>query len=586
MNKYLITTALCLYILSVIAEVQAQHVRHFMPDLQHLHQEAASADESGHDHKLCGITPEGWESEVMTVARMNIDLLRAEGNLFSDTVSDRSTVLFSWPLRLSSAYAAKDGVKEAYVTTNYADLIRIGGAKMDWMCAFGSNARNYDKHNGADIAMAPYGWQLMNEGAMDVVAAAPGQVVAWRDGLYDRNCGSLDDWEADAGISYWPEAGNYIGIQHADGKETYYAHLKNGSVANLAIGAMVEQGQYLGKVGSSGRSTGPHLHFQVSLTSGPSPYVEPWYVPSSQGGCNTDVDQSLWLDQKPYDDPGLLRAFVRYSNTTTESCGLASINVFPNNGITRHPATNSWIDLSVTVRDQLPSTSITTRLYDQNNVLLSTYNNSTSSTVYGSKTVSYSSLTPSIPGTYRLRANMGNEEINHFFTIGCPSFYTLTGNTIGVRGWIASNLITTNQVLNSALIATNVLYEAGNYIQFNPGFVAAEGTVVRTNIAGCSVGSMLMEAPTTQETPVSISTFDVYPNPTRDEFTVAISLEEQVNNARIVLRNSLGQEVQTRVVDNASYMLERFSGLRLAAGLYFIEFHSSDVREVKKLIVQ
>lgn len=56
--------------------------------------------------------------------------------------------------------------------------------------------------------------------------------------------------------------GKYIKIRHQSGLETAYAHM-NGYKAGLKNGARVKQGQIIGYVGTTGRSTGPHLHFEV-----------------------------------------------------------------------------------------------------------------------------------------------------------------------------------------------------------------------------------------------------------------------------------------------------------------------------------
>jgi murein DD-endopeptidase MepM/ murein hydrolase activator NlpD len=58
--------------------------------------------------------------------------------------------------------------------------------------------------------------------------------------------------------------GNVVIIEHADGVQTKYAHL---SSIQVEAGDSVEVGSVIGRVGSSGRSTGPHLHFEV-LQSG------------------------------------------------------------------------------------------------------------------------------------------------------------------------------------------------------------------------------------------------------------------------------------------------------------------------------
>lgn len=56
--------------------------------------------------------------------------------------------------------------------------------------------------------------------------------------------------------------GNYIRIRHTNGFKTAYAHLK-GFARGIKVGAHVMQGQTIGYVGMSGRSTGPHLHYEV-----------------------------------------------------------------------------------------------------------------------------------------------------------------------------------------------------------------------------------------------------------------------------------------------------------------------------------
>ena len=54
--------------------------------------------------------------------------------------------------------------------------------------------------------------------------------------------------------------GKFIKIKHDNGYETYYGHL---SAINVSVGQKVAQGQTIGKLGNTGRSTGPHLHFEI-----------------------------------------------------------------------------------------------------------------------------------------------------------------------------------------------------------------------------------------------------------------------------------------------------------------------------------
>ncbi|WP_019962289.1 M23 family metallopeptidase [Woodsholea maritima] len=62
--------------------------------------------------------------------------------------------------------------------------------------------------------------------------------------------------------------GNYLRIRHANGYQTAYAHL-NGFASGVRAGSRVTQGQIVAYVGTTGRSTGPHLHYEVHLNGTP-----------------------------------------------------------------------------------------------------------------------------------------------------------------------------------------------------------------------------------------------------------------------------------------------------------------------------
>ena len=63
-------------------------------------------------------------------------------------------------------------------------------------------------------------------------------------------------------IGWFSSYGKYVRIKHNEAFKTAYAHLK-GYARGMKIGTKVRQGQVIGYVGSSGRSTGPHLHYEV-----------------------------------------------------------------------------------------------------------------------------------------------------------------------------------------------------------------------------------------------------------------------------------------------------------------------------------
>jgi len=103
--------------------------------------------------------------------------------------------------------------------------------------------RKRRKHNGVDLA-GPTGTP----------------VYATADGLVSR-------------ASRFGTYGNYIQIEHGGELETRYAHLSGYAVS---AGDHVHKGQLIGYVGTTGRSTGPHLHYEVRVAGepvDPRPYM-------------------------------------------------------------------------------------------------------------------------------------------------------------------------------------------------------------------------------------------------------------------------------------------------------------------------
>ncbi|HEY6022386.1 MAG TPA: LysM peptidoglycan-binding domain-containing M23 family metallopeptidase, partial [Candidatus Paceibacterota bacterium] len=106
--------------------------------------------------------------------------------------------------------------------------------------------------DGGVITQGLHGWNGVDIGASigtNILAAADGTVIiaknngAWNGGY-----------------------GNYVVISHPNGTQTLYGHM---SRVLVGPGESVSEGEVIGKVGSTGESTGPHLHFEVRGAANP-----------------------------------------------------------------------------------------------------------------------------------------------------------------------------------------------------------------------------------------------------------------------------------------------------------------------------
>lgn len=119
----------------------------------------------------------------------------------------------------------------------------IAHATVTVTAEFGAT-RGRSRHEGIDLAAPP---------GTDVWATADGKVLfAGRDGRYGRT----------------------VVIDHRNGYRTRYAHLKR---IDTRVGSKVRRGDVIGRVGSSGNASGPHLHYEVirnGVPVNPRPYLD------------------------------------------------------------------------------------------------------------------------------------------------------------------------------------------------------------------------------------------------------------------------------------------------------------------------
>lgn len=114
-----------------------------------------------------------------------------------------------------------------------------------------------------------------SHGAIDIGSACGSNVIASRDGtVIATNDGCPAGYY---GSPCGGGAGNFVKLDHGDGITTTYMHLTSGTL-QVKKGDRVAQGQLLGKSGTSGSSTGCHLHFEVRINNvkvDPLSYVDP-----------------------------------------------------------------------------------------------------------------------------------------------------------------------------------------------------------------------------------------------------------------------------------------------------------------------
>lgn len=127
-----------------------------------------------------------------------------------------------------------------------------------------------------------------NHSAIDIAAAAGTEVVASMSGTVKY----VQKWDGHS-TTNMQSYGNLVIVYHpANNTSTYYAHMRSIAVSK---GQSVSQGQKIGEVGTTGNSTGNHLHFELRTNSGPSGYggsdgkkVNPLnYVSNSNIGAHT-----------------------------------------------------------------------------------------------------------------------------------------------------------------------------------------------------------------------------------------------------------------------------------------------------------
>lgn len=149
-------------------------------------------------------------------------------------------------------------------------------AAQDYQCG----TLTYEGHNGTDIRVPTMAAQ---RAGVDVVAPAAGKVLRVRDGVEDVSIAGRGR-ESVQNV----ECGNGLVIDHGQGWETQYCHMAKGSLA-VKPSDMVAPGHKLGRIGLSGMTEFPHLHFTVRKDG---KVVDPFAYGTPEKSCGGGA--ALW----------------------------------------------------------------------------------------------------------------------------------------------------------------------------------------------------------------------------------------------------------------------------------------------------
>lgn len=176
----------------------------------------------------------------------------------------------------------------------------------------------YDGHDGTDFALPSL---AAMQAGVQVLAAAPGRVRGIRDGMPDIAISDPAAPPLDG-----RDCGNGVAIDHGDGWETQYCHMKRGSIL-VAPDQMVDAGTPLGLVGLSGNTEFPHVHLAIRKDG---VELDP-FAPDATTTCGTPPEDTLWATPLAYDPFGFTGAgfFTAVPEWEAIKAGLGSPATLP-----------------------------------------------------------------------------------------------------------------------------------------------------------------------------------------------------------------------------------------------------------------
>lgn len=166
-------------------------------------------------------------------------------------------------------------------SVNYVDVDSAVGMAKDFNC----KSKTYDDHKGTDFAL---GSVAQMKAGVNVLAAVAGKVLRVRDSETDilKTADEIKTIKENT-----RECGNGILVDHGNGLNTIYCHLKQGSVV-VKPGQKVRAGDKIAQVGQSGLAEFPHLHFGVLWEEN---VIDPYTGFGVRDGCGK-MKERLWIE--------------------------------------------------------------------------------------------------------------------------------------------------------------------------------------------------------------------------------------------------------------------------------------------------
>lgn len=517
----------------------------------------------------------------------------------SNDLDFRNFPILQWPL-------GKALYQDLFLM-NYYDQSgpgRVDGQFRDYNCG---RDLGYDGHTGTDITL--FNFRLMDIG-MPIVAAAPGEVVATRWHIFDRNYNQ----------PYATNEPNLVRIRHLDGTEALYVHMRKNSIA-VNLGERIQAGEFLGYVASSGTTPMPHLHFELWEPGGIWPnnvtYRDPW-----EGNCH--MEPSLWAQQEayvPHNDLWIMDMGV----TTVDALGgdltqLTSVPFKDRPSQPYHFGQEEPFLIIWTMVQSPPGRSYTVELYDPSGNLEGAETRTINSYIrYGWDPFvwNFAGVPSSDFGEWEVLIKQNDQVIRrHTFevqeeTYYKPRFFPLAGKSIRI-----TNGSIQDQFSLSPLSSGNATFELLNA----PSFVSLQDQHVRvtanedldrrnyffqvkaTDELGLSDtmwyhilapneprGNLNATDDFLKAEKQSLQLYPASPNPSLDQFELKYRLATNMT-IDISLYNSQGQKVSNLHFGNQRKGLHQFSlsgnALGLTKGVYWIQYQTSSSQRVQKIVLQ